>query len=364
MRTILATLLLILPTVLVFGNDGVYLNRGSLIYSTQETKIILGKENLSFTVRDKIARVDIQFEFNNPENVDRKLLIGFQAPTSNGDVKDELSNRNQISDFRILKDGLILPYKLKAAKCGDCELKDPEEFHFSQHETGLFVYLFEVTFKPGINRINHSYSFPASNNVGFDQIYNYILTTGAKWANGLIKDLTVQIDMGTNKYFFVYDMFGKNAIWSIIGSGIVTHKKFSHFDPDFYTMVRILSRKLQINVKDFKPTKNIEFGIINENFFINRTTDLADIKSDKVVELDSILINRFYSQYQLRLLRNTFYAQYGYVFKNKDLQNYFSQFEWYLPDPNLKLEQIILPDSEKKMVDQITKKEKELALLN
>lgn len=32
---------------------------------------------------------------------------------------------------------------------------------------------------------------------------------------------------------------------------------------------------------------------------------------------------------QLRLLRNAIYAQYGYVFKSKELQGFYRQFEWY-----------------------------------
>jgi hypothetical protein len=353
----LTTFLLTILTLSVFGNDGVYLSRGSAIYSTQETKISLERENLSFTVRDKIAQVDIQFEFNNPENKERKLLVGFQAPSAVGDVTDETCNKILISDFRILKDGEILPYQLKAAQCADCELKEPKEFHFSQKETGVFVYLFEVDFKPGINRINHSYSFPASNNVVFDEIYNYILTTGSKWAGRTIKDLTVQIDMGTNRYFFVHNIFGLNANWSILGTGKVTNTKFSHFEADSCRMVRVLSGKLQIEVKDFHPTKNIEFGIISENSFINRTTDLARIQSGELLEIGQLNKDKTYSKEELRILRNTVYAQHGYAFKSTDLQDFFSQFEWYLPDPNLNMDQIALTEKEKSFLDEILKKE-------
>ena len=359
MKPILLTLLLTILTFSSFGNDGVYLNRGGILYSTKETRISLDKEILSFTVRDRTAQVDIQFEFNNPEKVERKLLVGFQAPTTHGDVSDEMSNKNQISNFRILKDGNLLSYRLKAAKGADGELKDPKEFHFSQRETGLFVYLFEVTFKPGTNKLNHSYSFPASKNVAFDQIYNYILTTGAKWANGVIKDLTIHMDMGTNQYFFVHDIFGPKANWSIIGTGKVTNKKFYHFDTDSCTMVRILSGKLQIDIKDFKPTKNIEFGTINDHSFINRTTDLAKILSGEIAEPGHLTLDRVYSKAELRLLKNSVYAQYGYTFKNKDLQDYFAQFEWYLPDPNLTLEQIKLTKKEQLFMDKIARKEKE-----
>ena len=142
----------------------------------------------------------------------------------------------------------ILPYKIKLAECEDCELKEMNELHFSQFSSGVFVYLFDVTFKPGINKINHSYSFPASSNVSIDQFYSYILTTGAKWANGKIKDLTVQVDMGANKYFYVSDIFGQKADWSIIGSGKVTGKRFDYGE-DTGRMVRIISGKLQIGMR-------------------------------------------------------------------------------------------------------------------
>jgi len=352
-------LLFIISILPVFGNDGVYLNRGGIIYSTQETRISLDKEILSFTVRDRIAQVDIQFEFFNPEKEERKLLVGFQAPTTHGDVSDKMSNQNQISNFRILKDGSLLPYRLKAAQAADGELKEPSEFQFSQRETGLFVYLFEVTFQPGTNKLHHSYSFPASKNVAFDQIYNYILTTGAKWANGVIKDLTIQMDLGPNQYFFVHDIFGPKANWSIIGTGKVTNKKFYNFDTDSCTMVRVLSGKLQIITKDFQPTKNIEFGTFNDDSFINRTTDLPKILKGEVAEPGRLTLDRAYSKNELRLLKNSVYAQYGYAFKSKDLLDYFSQFDWYLPDPNLALEHIILTKKELLFIDKIAKKEKE-----
>lgn len=37
------------------------------------------------------------------------------------------------------------------------------------------------------------------------------------------------------------------------------------------------------------------------------------------------------SKDELRLLRNTFYARYGYIFKSKDLFDYFSKNQWYHP---------------------------------
>lgn len=361
MKRTVITAIAVFFTLSIFGNDGSYLSSGGVIYPTKESKISLEREILSFSVKDKICRVDILFEFNNPENVDRKMLVGFQAPTPSGGVSDDVANTNQISDFKIISKEQILPYTIKAAECENCELKDMRDFNFTNFDGGVFVYLFEITFKPGINKVNHSYSFPASGDVSIDQSYNYILKTGAKWAGGIIKNLTIQFELGKNKYFYVEDIFGKNANWSIIGSGKVIDKTFGY--RDIYKMVRILSGKLQIDVKDFKPTKNIDFGIISENSF--NTTKIFGSKMSDSEEKIMYAINYLklfddtdYSQEELKILRNTIYAQYGYAFKSKDLQEYFSQFEWYMPDPNLTLKEIKLTKEEIKFIDEIVKQEK------
>lgn len=360
MKTAIMIIWTVFFTTSAYGNDGVYLTRGGVIYPTKETKISLNREILSFSVRDKVCRVNILFEFNNPENIERKLMVGFQAPTAVGDVPDNISNKNQIADFKILANGQSLTYKLKAAGCEDCELKEPKEFQFSQSEQGVFVYLFELTFKPGINRINHSYSFPASSNVAFDQIYNYILTTGAKWAGGTIKNLTINFDLGSNKYFYVNDIFERDASWSIIGSGKLTSKKFIN-DADSGRMVRVLSGSLQIHVKNFRPIKNIEFGIICDNSFISLPTDSEKLEQGKVFGICGLSLNSDvkYPEETLKILKNTVYAQYSYSFSSKDLLAYFSQFDWYMPDPNLTMEQIKLTAKEQQFIEEILRREKD-----
>ncbi len=359
MKITLATFLIFILTFQLVGNDGAYLTHGSAIYPTKETKISMDREILSFTVRNGIAYVNIQFEFYNPEKTERKLLLGFQAPSAGGDVTDSLSNVNQIADFRIVQNGQILPYTLKAAECEECELKDPSEIQFSQSLNGLFIYLFEITFQPGITKINHSYNFPASSNIDLNEMYDYILTTGSKWAGGKIKDLTVNIDMGQNQFFFVNDVFGKAANWSIIGTGNVTDASFNYIEENPYRMIRILSGQLQIKVSDFEPTHNIEFGTVRRYFF----TYLSSFDSDDIYAYESFLIDDFivgadFSKEQLRILRNTIYAQHGYVFTNKELKTYFAQFAWYIPDPNLKMENIQLTEQEKVFLKKIVATEK------
>ncbi len=341
-----------------FANDGMYLTKGGAIYPTKETKISMDKEHLSFKVIDGRCSVNIAFEFNNPEKTERKLLIGFQAPSAAGDVNLEQQSNNMIHDFTIMQNGEILPYTLKVADCEDCELKDistwkPE----NQEDVGIFVYLFEVTFQSGVNKINHSYSFPASSSVYANQIYNYILTTGAKWAGGKIKDLTVDLDLGDNSYFYVSDIFGSNASWNIIGTGKVTSRYLDNYDDGKNRMIRVLSGMLQVTVQDLAPEKNIEFGVFDAISFIHRNTDEKGLNEETVHELNEYYIDEANTKDKLRILRNTIYAQHGLSFSSKDLQTYFSQFDWYMADPNLKQNEIRLSGEESRLLDLILRKE-------
>jgi hypothetical protein len=209
-HTVLFTVFVVL-SAMCRANDGAYLTRGGLIYPTKETRISMAKEFLSFTCSGDLATVQVLFEFNNPDSMARTVLVGFQAPTAHGDVSDSLLFASRLRDMKVMVDGRVLPVTMKAAECEDCPLADVSSFEFHGDNPGVYVYLFEVTFRPGITRVQHSYDFSASSNVNFDRMFNYILTTGSKWANAAIGDFTVEIDMGPNQYFYVADVFGKGC---------------------------------------------------------------------------------------------------------------------------------------------------------
>jgi hypothetical protein len=351
--------IILIVCISVKANDGAYLSRGSVIYPINETKISLKKEILSFNVVDRVSQVNIYFEFFNPEQTERKILVGFQAPYPSGDLSYSLSSNTLISDFKVIKDGSLLPYKIKYSKCENCELKDtlilqnPEEY-------GIYVYLFEVNFKPGKNIVFHSYDFPASRNVVADQIYRYILTTGSKWAGDSIKDFTLQIDMGKNSYFYVNDIFPKNAEWTIVGTGKIGQTNTSR--PYWvFKMVRILSGKLEISAKDFIPTNNLDFGIAGPYSYNGNLSNKdgileSNIRTANFLTMD---LNRLsFTKDELLILRNAVYAFHGYQFKNKDLLNYFSNCDWYIPDLTLTSDKIILSEKEQKFIDDIIEKSK------
>lgn len=123
-------------------------------------------------------------------------------------------------------------------------------------------------------------------------------------------------------------------------------------------MVRILNGQLQIKVADYKPTKNIEFGIVSRFSFSVYPVYYKKYEEGKIVSIGRLELEGEYTKEELRLMRNTIYAQYGYDFKSADLKKYFSQFAWYMPDPNLKMEDIKLSEKEKDFVEKILMKEK------
>lgn len=56
----------------------------------------------------------------------------------------------------------------------------------------------------------------------------------------------------------------------------------------------------------------------------------GDISLLKTSGIDIMSLARL-DRSQLRILRNTIFAQYGYTFKSEDLQQHFSRFDWYSP---------------------------------
>lgn len=365
MRTMTLFFLAILLNPLVFANDGVYLTRGGVIFPMKETRISMAKEFLSFSCAGAMATVKVLFEFHNPDSVARKLLVGFQAPTAHGDVSDSLLHTSRPRDLKVMVDGNILPFSLKAAECENCPLGDISSFEFHGDSPGIYVYLFEVTFNPGITRVQHSYDFVASDNVVFDRMFNYILTTGSKWANSTIADFTLEIDMGNNQYFFVADVFGKNADWSIIGTGMVTDHVFDYIDGNC-RMIRTTSGKLRVHVTNLLPLHNIEFGVADASTFFGFPMEGESGLSKQAhtaLAYSTLDMTPFrlapLTKEDLRMLRNTIYATHGYAFLDKDLRAFYERFKWYIPDPNLRMDQIHFSDTEQRFIDAILRKERD-----
>jgi hypothetical protein len=118
-----------------------------------------------------------------------------------------------------------------------------------------------------------------------------------------------------------------------------------------------------IHISDFAPKKDIYFGLIDRTWFVSRLFNKGKFSDDFLLALSEINYDDYYKEIQisdkdLQLLRNLIYAQYNYDFKNKEYKNFFSQFDWYMPDPNLKMDNINLSENHKKCLNRILELEK------
>lgn len=65
------------------------------------------------------------------------------------------------------------------------------------------------------------------------------------------------------------------------------------------------------------------------------------------------LLNNTLSKDELRVLRNAFYAKNGYIFKDENLNNYFSSALCYWPDKSVTISNIKMKESEKILIEMI-----------
>lgn len=119
----------------------------------------------------------------------------------------------------------------------------------------------------------------------------------------------------------------------------------------------------EISIEDSTEMPNTSF---DEE---DATTDSADETTDGEMDDDSmydmlcnreLTINDVYdkSADELRIMRNYIYARHGYIFESPDLQEYFSQFDWYTPyEPDMNAVYSSMTETERHNVDFIKQHE-------
>jgi len=335
MKKIAVLLILSLISCDLIANDGVFYASGNTLIPLAETNIELKKEILIINKgnsNNKLERdpinVNIYFEFYNPDN-EVERLIGFVTPPAGGVLNDSEAGHPQIRDFKVSVNNRLIDFKV--ARVDSTEFIPIIGSSYGQD----FIYYFKAKFQKGINAIRHSYSYKGSEHADYARPgpdYEYRLTTGKSWANKKIDDFELYVNIGNETYFSVPYSFQKdNEVgWQIVGIG-----KLGSVNPDrpMERFVKISSGYLYYKTTDFKPDFDLTITTINplseikeySDFFYSRRYD----KPRKISE---------FSDYDLRIMRNSIYAIYGYQFRSKELLDYFSKYNWYLPDPNIKFD--------------------------
>ena len=315
--------LLILFTLNIFANDGAYTLSGNQLIPMKESKISIKKEVLTITrLNDDTLDVKVEYRFFNPTKA-KKVLVGFEAAEPDGDVQSESKNGEHpyMKKFSVIINGKRVAYKVSGGINGT-------DFGY--------VYSFQANFNKGINYITHHYRYEPSSSTGVYYEIDYILSAASRWANGVIENFTLIIDVGEYERVSIAKTFFKKASqWEFDGvsKDIVSSVDFEKGGIRFY----IRKGALTFKKKNFKPTKELYLlalrGTPNAPFYIEN----FNYKKDKLpFKIDGMYIEDILPKDKMsyKIFKNLPYARRGYIFKNKTIQNYYESLEWYREKPN------------------------------
>ena len=341
--------ILILAANGAVANDGVFYARGNHLIPITETEITVQKEILSINRVGKSDYVEVMvyYEFFNPTDKEKTLLVGFEAaaPYPNEDLSRSPEHPN-IHDFKVVMNGENLAFQVTHAESTEGSDSSPSDY----------VYHFSASFKPGLNTVHHSYRFRMSSSVDMKYSIPYVLTAACRWGNHQIDDFTLNINMGDAESFSIYPGFYESIDeWTINGVGKADYTEFGGEEKSGRFHIR--EGGITFHKKDFCP--NGELFVFQENAYWSVVGNEDEILSEDIVSA----AKEFYYDWTFllgenirstsddaRILRNLPFAYHGYVFKSKDLRDYFESTGWYIPDPDYVADVKKLSKKEKKWV--------------
>ncbi|MDP4176020.1 MAG: YARHG domain-containing protein [Bacteroidota bacterium] len=347
MKKLFILLLILIPFVLR-ADDTVVKGVGSTLVPVRATKIQLKKEILELNVKKDTAEVSVYFEFFNPSD-EVELTVGFVTPpvSNNDDEETGPFYEPPISKFTVIINGESTSYKKQVlGKTNFSNLKNKKAGFFAQD----YIYYFTCKFHKGLNVIKHTYEFECVyvNDGSFE--FPYMLTTGKMWANQEMEDFTLKIHSKEYQYFEVPKSFlynDKKSYWAFNGKGKMA-------ESDEKSAVFIKEGSLEYHKDHFKPDIDLMLVVRHplSEYGIN-SDDFTDMYHNELFDYENMTLSR------LNILRNTFYAQKGYLFKDPKLNEHFNKMIWYQPDSSKTIDEVFKSFSEedKKQILLIKKAE-------
>lgn len=359
MKIHLSIVLLMLTCYAAMANDGAFFAKGNQLIPIKETDISVKKEILTLKkVRNKFIEVTVYYEFFNPGR-DKRLTVGFEAFSPYGDVDGAPKNGKHpyMRDFKVQLNNSILKYNIAHVadslynKNGTIKSLDLAKFQGSKSGNNVdfyYVYHFEANFKKGINVVKHTYNYDVSGSIDYNYDFEYVLTAANRWANKQIDDFTLIIDLGEFETFSINKSFFKTANeWHINGIGKAEDVKGS---PNSFVEHDALKFHLQKGNLVFKK-KNFK---INGDLFVYAQNYLG-IEGQAYLPFSYFQedkINEPQNDFERKVLRNLPFARRGYVFQSQDLNDYYKQMDWYIPNKDYKPNVDLLIEREKKWIEK------------
>lgn len=367
-----------------YANDGVYYVSGNHLIPISETDIKISKEVLTIHLCDTsdYTYVDVDYTFMNTSSKPKTVKMGFEAENEDEYklLEESLKGHPYIFNFSVEMNGKHINHTHEYAFYGEKGLdyknfpvdktkwtlggEGYEELCDGGWDGGLMnkektelrayahVYYFEVTFQPGENKIHHTYSYWAGCGMHDAFTIKYWLKPASRWQGGKIDDFTLRISAyNTAKYFTLKGPFDKGIFSFASGQG---KNRNSKFGKEFV----IRNGVVEFNCKNFEPSEDLEIRSLDNYFFGNMADGSTEYKLGEFYDRgESFWIYKYnikdYNDWCKRIIRNLPYASRGYVFKDNKLNEYFSQFFWYMPDPEWKPSQADFTKYEHKALEAL-----------
>lgn len=381
MKKLLSVAAALAFTLAAWANDGVFYVNGNHLVPVQETDIALTSEVLTISLCDDgYATVDVQYVLTN-RGKEKTVTMGFEADAPS-DYEAPFSPQGihpYIKGFTVVMNHQQLVYKNAVVKTqydeacnfqplnlkrwksyGEVKMRDgydlPENrlLYDAERDSLIsfgYAYYFTARFRPGQNTIHHTYRYRMSYGVGRTFEVPYWLKPAMRWGNRQIDDFTLCIKAPhTAKHFFVeYPLFAQSEF--IVTEGVGKVKKSKVYDETF-TEIVLRNGTVEWHAKNFKPEGNMSIESAERLHYDDFIVGTFYDRSDNYCPDGGILIEPEEMKANRRILTNLPYANRGYVFKDKKLQQYFSQFWWYMPDPSWKADTSDFTPREWKLINE------------
>ncbi len=344
------------------ANDSEYFTSGNQLVPLSETDISIRKEILTIGLQDdKFANVTVYYELFNPGTTDKTVLMGFEAdPSYNDDYVFHPDGKHpHIHDFTVEMNGEKLSYQNAVCQQGTPDGLQPidmskyevcEETVTTVHPIGndtlfipfSYVYYFQATFKPGLNKIRHTYKYTQSRGVGFAFKIDYKLTPATRWANHQIDDFTLVVRADhTAKHFLIDEELFDMAPWRLTeGEG---KQRVTPHPGRSLREFSLRNGAYTWHKTNFCPKSELSITSADEIYLFNeRATFGAFYDRSSSLELNfgkERTNNRMKEDLRKRIAHNLPYAHRGHVFNDRVLDDYFSTLWWYIPNPDYKDDQ-------------------------
>lgn len=374
----------------VLANDSSYYMSGNHLIPLKETDISVSKEILTIELNDfGYVGVDVYYEFFNPGK-EKTLIVGFEAePPSMSFLFSRQGIHPFMSDFSVVMNGDQLRYRTGLVyhmrdKVGseafqtidnldklldaehypdDCPCTATNVLWDEDNQSPVpfsYAYYCDMTFKTGINIVKHHYKYKQSDGVGYAFYIPYLLTPALRWANHQIDDFTLRIIAPTTAKNFLIksDAFIGSEFHVTEGAGKIrkSPKLNKYHEEGEYIEVSLREGAVEWHLENYKP--QTELAIYSGEVIIWSLVDdyykgafLYDRSIPYAIDVRGL------SARQKRVLRNAPYANRGYVFKNKELQDYFNSVWWYMPNPDWIASDEDFTAQEKALIEEIVHSE-------